>query len=465
MKTMKQIRRSVLALAIALLAAQTGYAAVPAEQASALGKSLTPFGAEAQGNADGSIPAYDGGLKNPPAAGKDQYANPFAGEKPLYAITGKNLAEYEKLLAPGTVEMLKRFPEYRLDVYPTHRTMRYPDWFLENTLKNATTAKLEGAVEGDKVAGAAPDGYPYQGVPFPVPSNGLEVMWNNNLRFSPPVTMLRNRSWLVDTSGSSNELPGIQAAYMSPFSDKTGELRKKAHDSYFAFHTGLYSPSTSAGVQFLNFYKVDSAAPAPIWIYTPGQRRVRKAPEFAYDIPMSSYAGVLLWDEPWGFVGRMDRFDFKLVGKREMIVPYNVFGVTNQNTSEEVLGKNSVNPDTVRWEKRRVWVVEATRKSGARHVYSKRNFYIEEDSWAMVGTESFDDAGKLWRVAHLYTFPAYDVGGLNNNTWSFNDLLKGNYTIINTGRKEPGNFVRSYASSDGLNIKFTPQAISGGSVR
>ncbi|MEG7359566.1 DUF1329 domain-containing protein [Pseudomonas citronellolis] len=465
MKTMKEIRRSALALAIVLLAAQTGYAAVSADDARALGATLTKFGAEAQGNSDGSIPAYDGGLKNPPTVGKDRYPDPFAGEKPLYVVDGKNLAKYEAMLTPGTAEMLRRYPDYHLNVYPTHRTISYPDWFLENTVKNATTAKLEGEVEGDKVGGAAPDGYPFQGVPFPIPRNGLEVMWNNNLRFSPPVTLLRSRSWLVDTGGTPNELPGIQAAYMNPFSEQSGELRKKAHDSYFAFQTSLYSPSTSAGVQFLNFYKVDSAAPAPIWIYTPGQRRVRKAPEFAYDIPMSSYAGVLLWDEPWGFVGRMDRFDFKLVGKKELIVPYNVFGVTNQKTSEEVLGKSTVNPDAVRWEKRRVWVVEATRKNGVRHVYSKRNFYIEEDSWAMVSTESFDNAGKLWRVAYLYTFPAYNIGGLNNNTWSFNDLLKGNYTVINTGRNEPGNYVRSYQREEGLNIPFTPQAIAGGSVR
>jgi hypothetical protein len=161
----------------------------------------------------------------------------------------------------------------------------------------------------------------------------------------------------------------------------------------------------------------------------------------------------------------MDRFSMKLIGKKEMIVPYNVFGATNLKSSDEVLGKQHVNPDAVRFEKRRVWVVEGTRKAGARHAYSKRVFYIEEDCWCMVGTESYDNANKLWRVAELYNFPVYDLGGVNNDTWVFNDLQKGNYLIINIGRSEPGNYVRSYKSADGLNIPFTPNALSAGSVR
>jgi hypothetical protein len=440
--------------------------AATAEEAKQLGAKLTRFGAEAEKNADGSIPAYTGGLKRTHPAGANQYADPFAGEKPQYTITAKNAAQYSAVLTDGHKAMLQRFPDsYRIDVFSTQRTMAYADWFLDNTVKNASTAKLSGDIEGDKVSGAAPDGQAFQGIPFPIPKNGYEVMWNTMFHFAPPVTTLRDRAWLVDASGNRNELPGIEAAYMHPWSEPSGKLRKDGYNGVFGFHTALYSPPTSAGTAFLNFYQTDAAAATPIWIYTPGQRRVRKAPEFAYDIPMSSYAGVLFWDEPWGFVGRMDRFSMKLIGKKEMIVPYNVFGATNQKTSNEVLGKQHVNPEAVRFEKRRVWVVEGTRKAGARHAYSKRVFYIEEDCWCMVGTESYDNANKLWRVAELYNFPVYDLGGVNNDTWVFNDLQKGNYLIINIGRNEPGNYVRSHKSADGLNIPFTPNALAAGSVR
>jgi hypothetical protein len=460
MNTLNKIAAAVMALAS--ISAQ----AATAEEAKQLGAKLTRFGADPDKNADGSIPAYTGGLKRAQPAGANQYADPFASEKPQYSINAKNAAEYSALLSDGHKAMIQRFPDsFRMDVYSTQRTMAYGDWFLDNTVKNATTAKLAGAVEGDKVVGGAPDGEPFQGIPFPLPKSGYEVMWNMMFHYAPPVTMLRDRAWLVDSNGSRNELPGIDAAYMHPWSEPTGKLRKEAYNGVFGFYTALYSPPTQAGTAFLNFYQPDAAAATPIWIYTPGQRRVRKAPEFAYDIPMSSYAGVLFWDEPWGFVGRMDRFNMKLIGKKEMIVPYNVFGVTNQKTSDEVLGKQHINPETVRYEKRRVWVVEGTRKAGARHAYSKRVFYVEEDCWCMVATESYDNANKLWRVAEMYTFPAYDLGGVNTNSFAFNDLQKGNYLVINTGVKEKGNYVRSHKNADGLNIPLTPNAVAASSVR
>jgi len=465
MKNFKKIYHSALVVAISMLASQTGYAAVSSAEAEALGSTLTKFGASAEASSDGVIPAYDGGLKNPPTVGPNNYPDPFADEKPLYSITQQNMQEYAPLLSEGSKALLERFSEYSIEVYPTHRTMTYPDWFLENTLKNATTARLEGTVEGDKVAGDADDGYPFQGIPFPIPQNGYEVMWNHFFRFAPAVSRLQSRNWLVDSRGNRSELPGIKGAYLHPWSEKTGEMKKRTYNAMFGFWTELYSPPTSAGTQFLNYYLPDATDTSKVWFYTPGQRRVRRAPEFTYDTPMGSYAGVIVWDEPFGFVGRMDRFDMKLVGKKELIVPYNVFGTTNQSTSQEVLGKQFVKPEYVRFEKRNVWVVEGTRKSDARHAYSKRNFMIEEDCWCLVATESFDDAGKIWRVAQIHNFPAYDVGGMNSDTWMFQDLRKGNYIIINGGRTEPGNFVRSYSSDEGLGLALTPRAVQGHSVR
>lgn len=461
MKKMTRIANAVLATMIPLLAAQSGYAA----DASELGKSLTWFGAEAGANADGSIPAYEGGLPFKDQNGADHYVDPYAADKPLYSITAQNMEQYKDQLAPGSIEMLKRFPTFRIDVYPTRRSMQYPDWYLENTKKNVGTARLEGKVEGDKLAGTADKGLPHQGLPFPVPKTGYEVMWNSFMRYAPPITRLHSTSWLVDAGGKRNPLPFNDATYMHPWSEQSGKLRERTFDAYWGFNTELYAPATSAGTQFLNYYIPDAAAPAPIWFYTPGQRRVRKAPEFAYDIPMAAYAGVLLWDEPWGFAGRMDRFDFKLVGKKEMIVPYNTFALTNSTTAQEVLGDSHIAPESVRWEKRRVWVVESTRKADARHAYSRRTFQIEEDCWCIVSTESYDNAGAMWRVQNIYNFPAYDVGGMNHIAFSANDLLKGSYVVINVGNKERGNYVRSYNSMDGLQLRLTPQAVAGSSVR
>ncbi|NDZ17743.1 DUF1329 domain-containing protein [Variovorax sp. WS11] len=449
--------------------AQAAVAAVSAEEAKKLGSTLTEFGAEKAGNADGSIPAYTGGISAPTGykKGDDLYVDPFKDEKPLYTIDTSNMERYSAVLTEGAKAMLKQLPSYRLDVYKTHRSVRYAPWVLENTLKNASSAKLEGDVEGDSMSGADAGGLPFPGVPFPIPKTGYEVMWNHKLRFGPAVMHSAVAAWLVDASGTPSPLPTTTSAVLHPWYDQSGKLRKETFDAVFGFSSPLTSPPSSAGVHFLGYYLANSAEGGQkMWFYTPGQRRVRSAPEFNYDIPIASYGGVMLWDELYGFVGRMDRFDFKLVGKKDLIVPYNAFKVTNGMASKDTLDAKHMKPEVLRWEKHRVWVVEATRKAGARHAYSKRTFYVDEDSWGIVSSESYDDAGKLWRVNNIYSFPTYDIGGVNDIAWSTNDLIKGNYFVVDIGGKDPGGFYRSYPSAEGVpGLKLTPQSVAAGSAR
>ncbi len=457
-------------LALTLLATQPAAAAVSPDQAKALGTTLTLFGADPNASADGSIPAYTGGLAQAPAGfkpGGQNYKDPYANEKPLYTITNANLAQYEKYLSPGTLTLFKHFPNYAVDVYPTHRTMHYAKWFLDNSVKNATTAKLAGKAEGDAVVGTAPDGQAFQGIPFPIPDkdNGYEVIWNSLFRFAPPISLMQSSSYMVDSAGSTNALPGFYAYYMHPWSSEDPEFREKTYNAVYGFNTLLTSPPTSAGTDFLNYYLPDAAKTPPIWFYTPGQRRVRRAPDFAYDVPMAAYNGILFWDEPWGFVGRMDRFDFKLVGKKEIIVPYNNFKITNTEDAKQTLGPKFVKPAALRWEVHRVWVVDAVLKLGSRHAYSKREFYVDEDSWAIILAEAYDHSDKLWRETQNLVFPAYDVGGMNMDTFVTYDLHAGNYVVINTDRNLPGNYVRSYTSPKDLHLSLGPDQMENANVR
>lgn len=451
------------------MGAQQACAAVSAEEAKQLGTNLTEFGAEKAGNADGSIPPYTGGL--PAVTGYDpktmpQYIDPYKDEKPLYAVDANNMAQYEGMLMEGTKALLKQYPSFRLDVYKSHRSFRYPAWVLENTVKNATTAKLVGEVEGDAVAGADKGDLPYAGIPFPIPKTGYEVLWNQTARYSAAVSHNVGNGYLVDTSGNVINLPGANEYFVHPWYDKNGTLRSKTFDAYFGFSATLTSPPSSAGIVFLNYYTPNAAEGGQrVWFYTPGQRRVRLAPEFSYDVPIASYGGVTVWDDIYGYLGRMDRFEFKVTGKKEMLVPYNVYGATNTLQMKEVLGPKHINPSAVRWEKHRIWVVDGKRKENARHAYSRRTFYIDEDCWCIVASEAYDNAGKLWRVSNYYTFPTYDTGGFNNETWSTNDLIKGNYFILNAGHKEPGNSIRSYETAEGLPVALTPQAVAASGVR
>ncbi|MCX4149965.1 MULTISPECIES: DUF1329 domain-containing protein [Paraburkholderia] len=443
-------------------------AAVTADEAKALGSTLTKFGAEAGASSDGSIPAYAGGLTKPPAQA-DHYADPFADDKPLYSIDAKNADKYQAVLTEGDKALLAKFPTYRLDVYPTRRSVAYSAWFLENTQKNATTATLGGAVEGDNLKGAASDGLPFAGVPFPIPKNGYEVMWNFKEGFGPVVTEERVKAFQVDSAGKIALLPDVDAYVLRPWAEHSGKMRQSTFNATYGASSKLIAPPSSAGTVFLTYYlpEVEGGdGGQKVWFYTPGQRRVRAAPEFGYDTPIASFGGSLFWDDVDGFRGRLDRFDFKLVGKKEMIVPYNVYGVTNTMLTKDAVGPQHINPAAVRMEKRRVWVIEATRKEGARHAYSRRTFYVEEDCWCIVAHDTYDNAGKLWRVGRVFTFPTYDVGGTNGNSWVWYDLIKGSYVVSAIGASDPGQYIRGHASGDGLpGMALTPQAVAAGSER
>jgi hypothetical protein len=469
MMSKKYVLWHLLGAVLTTLFVQVAQATATAEEAKQLGGKLTEFGAEKAGNSDGSIPAYTGGLAKVPdydPKTMDQYIDPYKDEKPLYSVDAKNMSQYEAMLAPGTKALMKQHPGFRIDVYPSHRSFRYSQSALQNTVKNATTAKMTGEVEGDAIEGADKGNLPYAGIPFPIPKNGAEVMWNNALRFSAAAAHNVGAGWLVDSSGNITDLPAVNEYFLHPWYDTKGTLRAKTFDAVFALTSTITSPPSSAGITFLNFYLPNAAEGGQkVWFYTPGQRRVRLAPEFAYDVPLAAYGGVIFWDEVYGFVGRMDRFDFKLVGKKEMLVPYNVFGVTNTMLSKDFVGPKHVNPSAVRWEKHRVWVVDSTRKANARHAYSRRTFYIDEDCWCITQTEAYDNAGNIWRVGHINNFPSYDTGGINVDSWTTYDLIKGNYFVVNTGHKDPGNSIRHYETAEGLPIKITPQSVASGSVR
>lgn len=411
-------------LASALCVSAHAIAAVSAEEAKELGHKLTEFGAEKAGNADGSIPPYTGGVKDLaiPAdfkPGSGHYPDPFKDEKPLVSITKANEAQYAEYLMPGTKALLERLPGFRVDVYKTHRTMAYPDWVLKNTVGCARTAKLVGSVMGDGVEGA------FACIPFPIPKNGYEVMWNQNLRYQGVRTDFRFRTILIDESGHKTLMGDNETQFIYQYYDRNGS---KLPDNFFRTgFTRFYGPPSEVGMMTLAKYSInDGTDDDTTWIYMPGQRRVRVAPEYKYDTPMAAIGGTLLFDEVGGFQGRMDRFDFKLVGKKEVFVPYNNYRAYN---SPNLVGDKYANPDDVRWEKHRVWVVEATLKPGERNIYSHRTYYIDEDTWLIVGYEAYDQSNALYRAGYTLDIVPYDKPRVGQPNAIMYDLTKGNYSV------------------------------------
>ena len=157
---------------------------------------LTAVGAEKAGNKDGTIPEYSGGLATPPAEfkkGQGIRPDPFAGEKPLYSVDAKNMNQYADKLGEGVKALMKKYPSYRIDVYPTHRTAAFPKYVLDNTAKIALRAKTTN--EGRSMEGG------HAGFPFPIPKDGYEAMWNHLVRFNGQSYVLTFRAFNVDSAG------------------------------------------------------------------------------------------------------------------------------------------------------------------------------------------------------------------------------------------------------------------------
>jgi hypothetical protein len=416
--------KTVLAASLAMVFAAQVQAAVSTQDAAKLGTSLTLVGAEKAGNADGSIPAYNGGLTTPPAsfkAGDSMRPDPFASEKPLLVIDGKNVDQYKGMLTATTVELAKRFPTFRVDVFPTHRTVSLPKAILDNGVKNASGAKsLEGGLAIDNVL---------PGVPFPIPQSGNEAMWNFLLRYQGVSINSKYDSWNVDSAGVPSLATTGQAFISYPIYENLTQPISSA-DVYYQMKLSYTGPARRAGeAVMLKDAANPLQQPRRAWQYLPGQRRVKLAPNLAYDTPNPGTAGAGTYDDVFVFNGALDRYDWKLVGKQEMIVPYNTYKLTYAQDPKSLTTANHLAPDFVRWEKHRVWVVEGNLKAGARHIYAKRRFYLDEDSWSALASDQYDARGQLYRGSFAFLSQSYDKQVPDSTPFMIYDLVGGSYNI------------------------------------
>ena len=447
MRTMK----TILALAIASTAG-LALAGVTADEAGKLGKSLTAIGAEKDGNKDGSIPAYSGGMTTVPAGFKtgDMRPDPYAAEKPLYSVDGKNVDKYADKLSEGAKALLKKNADYRIDVYKTHRSAAVPKFVEENTAKCAVSAKATNG--GRSMEGC------HAGFPFPIPKSGYEAMWNHLLRFNGAAYAVKYRNWNVDASGRATLSTEGSIVQEFPYWDKD----KADNGVFFKQRISFTGPARRAGESMMIIDPLDYAdKERRAWIYLPGQRRVKVAPDLSHDTPNPGTAGAATFDDVFLFNGSMDRFDFKLIGKREMLVPYNTYRMAYHSTAADLLKPKFLNPDVVRWEQHRVWVVEATLREGKRHIYSKRTFYLDEDSWAAVAADSYDARGQLYRAGFAYVTPSYDVPAPSADLHGIYDLVAGVYSLVGytaeTGGTRPGQPLPSR--------EWSPDALAGAGLR
>ena len=433
-----------LVLCTLMTQAQAKLTAVEIER---LDKDLTPVGAERAGNKEGTIPAWTGGLGKPPAGWKRDeqgYIDPFAGEKSLLTITNQNLAQHKDKIAAGQLAMFARFPDYKMHVYPTHRTAKYPDTVLAKAREQASQVELNGF--GVKNIGAST-------IPFPIPKNGLELIWNHLVRYLGGGMEGTSYTFPVRANGDYYKI-GFHAYRIY---DQNMDVRTP--NRMFAAMGYFTEPVTLKGTTFLVHEPIDQVTEKrSAWIYLAGARRVRRAPDLGYDGINDGSEGMIVTDQVDGYNGAPDRYEWKIAGKREFYVPYNVYKVGDKSKKyTEIIRPGYLNPEMIRYELHRLWVVEATLKSGMSHVYARRNFYIDEDSWTVLMEDAYDGRGALWRFGQMGLVQYYDVDVPWYMFGAMHDLTSGGYIVAGLKNEAPGTQI--VFGARGRVADFTPDAL------
>jgi uncharacterized protein DUF1329 len=429
-------KRHLLTATIIVMTAIPAWGASPADVAR-LGKELTPAGAEKAGNKDGTIPGWDGKDVPLPGWSHGKYRGDYwthKDEKPLFSIDASNVDKYKDQLSPAQVQMVKQTAGYRMDVYPSHRNAGYPDWIEANIRKNAGGAAKLSKDGTDLLDAALP------GIPFPIPENGSEIIWNFLVRYKGVGTEWpRTTTSVSPRPGTSDWLdPAGPQTVFHPWGKKGSTSPNQAGSVIYCVDFAYDTPAALAGQRIFicDFTNKDREA----YFYFPGQRRVRRLPVYAYDAPQIGFENQYPLDTAWVFLGRPDRFDWKIVGKKEMYVPYNAFGMYDfRKKLHDVLQTKHLANDSRRYELHRVWVVEATVKKGVRHSMPRRVFYFDEDTYLALVADQYDAKGGLWRLEEGYPIPIWELGGIvDHYPFASYDLLTGRYlcdqSTIGTGK-------------------------------
>ncbi|WP_447795555.1 DUF1329 domain-containing protein [Pseudomonas farris] len=416
---------SCVALALALLATSV-MAAVSPKEAAQLGTTLTPLGAQKEANADGSIPAWTGGLPSNAASVTNGFlGDPFEGEQPLFTITATNAEQHSDKLTVGQMAMFKRYAStYRIPVYKSQRTASAPQEIYDAAKKSAVATQL--VADGNGLSNFSESRY----YPFPIPKNGIEVLWNHLARYRGTNKLIRSVQAAPQTNGSYTAIEfEEELAFPQYMADSD---RQKTANILFYFKQRVVAPARLAGNVLLLHETIDQVEePRMAWIYNAGQRRVRRAPQVAYDGPGTASDGMRTADNFEMFNGAPDRYDWKLIGKKEMYIPYNNYKLQSPKVKyADIIQAGHINQDLARYELHRVWEVEAVLKPGQRHIYTKRHMYFDEDTWSLVEVDHYDGRNQLWRVGEGYTVQDYIKGVSSYAAIGLYDVIAGRYLVM-----------------------------------
>ncbi len=470
-------------LAFGIVLSATAAAKVSPEEAAKLGiegTELTPLGAIRAGNADGSIPAWEGGIKTPPAGYVEGgwYIDPYADDQILFTITAQNYEQHADKLSAGQIAMMKKYPEtYKMHVYPSRRSASLPKWHYENSIWNASNTEFCNPSRGpNREERCIQPGSWRPGTFFPIPKSGGEAILNHTFFFTG--------KWYTAMSHGFNAFPdGGYARHLKrdlffmPMwmtgdeAPKQERFTRMGGAGFCAGQEDIEPPRSAGQIFSACTYLEDMKFDA--YIYIPGQRRVRKAPEIGfYDSPGTGSDGLRTADSRWMFwaTGSEEWYEYAPMQRKEMYVPYNSYAISQPGlTFDDIVRKGHVNSDLKRYELHRMWVLEATLKPGLRHLSPHRFAYFDEDSWLGTLGDMYDAKGELWRVSEQYSMNFYNVPMPYFWGDDHSDLISGRHSALNAyynvgpkGSAAPPDFTAKGRPDPEL---FTPAGLRKSGVR
>lgn len=393
---------------------------------------LTPIGAEKSASQDGAIPAWTGGydasLRSQSYDANGALINPYADDKPLFVITADNVDDYRKWLSAGHQALFTLYPDYQMPVYPSRRSVGYAQAIYDATLANEGKSNLLGS---DSLVDAM------LGFPFRRPEHGAQAIWNHRVRYRGDSMAAEFASVAQRPNGDWSKFV-VELKVRFDYGNLANPGQASGKNLLLYYFTRTLWPSQARGASVLAHDTIDVDHSArKIWAAGGGYKKVLRIPPIGYDFPNPGSEGLQFVDMIDMYNGAFNRYDWRLVGKREMFIPYNAYELNARDVSyQQLLGPHFINPAYTRYEKHRVWVVEAVKRSGTNHHFRKRRFYLDEDSWGIVMVDGFNATNRLWKFQEGHTVAQYDIQAATTMPEIVYDLAEQRFFITKLHQEE-----------------------------
>lgn len=352
-----------------------------------------------------------------------------ADVEPGDVISKENMDKAKGLLIP-TIEWFVN-NGLKVNVAP-YRKVELPRLYREATEKYSGQVKL--SADGREI-------YNYvAGLPFPNidpndPLAGAKIMWNHEQK--PTYIDNVGTEWITELVNSKGEL---ERTYGSQYGRRmmwTGRLYTEPkpvipHNPairYTEQFGPLFIPNDLKGASALTFRYLSADVPDDSYMYLPELRRVRRIS--VANRSDAFWGSDIDLDSVWGFASKVSYWTFRLLAEKEILAPVHSGKYGEPDVwcapTDGRSGIQAFTPCNIKWEKRKVWVIEGIPTAYSQYAYSKRIMYPDKEFWNMNYDEMFDSGGELWKCwFNIFNFTAkpyegYPIKPLDGGKYNYED--------------------------------------------